>query len=312
MFGSKKNKKDEKTKDFLEQIHQQRDTFESSMDEARERRKRIHGDVCQLTKNTEELSVHAKLNTKEASEAIQGFDVLSEDILQVIEEYAQLAGKIQHQSKTATSLVESNKHFTSPAKHLAEVSKAMSVNAKAYEKQVDDAAEYGSRMVALVADVSNEAKRLGESGKDIAVIADAMQQTNVFYEKALTAMKEDAIVAQARVLELEETVARLISLMKDNNVGMTKLLKECQETVEFMNQSGMRDFSADLIPLRDRVVNMRNLDEEIAKCCERNKIQLSDIQEDIQNQRQELAEIESDLFYLLDAAEAQVCKAHRG
>ena len=79
-----------------------------------------------------------------------------------------------------------------------------------------------------------------------------------------------------------------------------------------MNQSGMRDFSADLIPLRDRVVNMRNLDEEIAKCCERNKIQLSDIQEDIQNQRQELAEIESDLFYLLDAAEAQVCKAHRG
>ena len=312
MFGSKKNKKNEKTNDVLEHIHQQRDVFESSMDEARERRKRVYGDVCQLMKNTEELSVHAKLNIGEAAVAIEGFDVLSEDILRAIEEYVQLVGKIEHQSQTATALVESNKHFTSPAKHLAEVSKAMSVHAKAYEKQVEDAAEYGSRMEALAVDAANEAKKLGESGKDIAVIADAMQQTTLLYGKSLTAMKDEAIAAQARISELEETVARLISLMKDNNVGMTKLLKESQDTEKFMNQAGMRDFSADLIPLRDRVVNMRNLDEEIAKCCERNKIQLSDIQEDIQNQRQELAEMESDLFYLLDSAEAQVCKAHRG
>ena len=61
-----------------------------------------------------------------------------------------------------------------------------------------------------------------------------------------------------------------------------------------------------MIQIRDKVVAIRNLDEEIAKNAERSKIQLSDIQEDVQNQKQEIAEIESDLLHLLDSAEEQL------
>ena len=50
-------------------------------------------------------------------------------------------------------------------------------------------------------------------------------------------------------------------------------------------------------------MKIRNLDEEIAKCVERSKIQMSDIQEDLQNQKHDLAEMESDLLHLLDSAE---------
>lgn len=276
MFGSKKNKRNGQIKDFFDHMKQQRVDFESSVDEVEEGRKRILSDICQLMKNTDELSVHAKLNIEEESKAIHGIDECSVDWNRAFEEYGQLEEKVQKQLQAATALVESNKHFTSPAKQLSEASKAISKSVMTYEKQLDDAIKNGMSM------------------------------------EALATMKDEAVATQARVAELEETVARLISLMKDNNVGTTKLLKKCQETVDFMEKSCMRDFSQDMISVRDKVVNMRNLDEEIAKGCERNKIQLSDIQEDIQNQKKILAEMESDLFYLLDSAEEQVCKAHRG
>ena len=123
------------------------------------------------------------------------------------------------------------------------------------------------------------------------------------YEKAAVAMKEEVEASYSKIVEMEETIAHLVALLKENNIGTAKLFKKCQETQKFMEKSSMRDFSEDLILIRDKVVNMRNLDEEIAKCAERNKIQLSDIQEDIQNQKQELAEMESDLLHLLDSAE---------
>lgn len=274
MFGSKKNKQNEQLKDFFDHMSQQRLDFESSIDEALESRKRVCSDIGQLMKNTDELSVHAKLNIEEESAAIHGIDEFSKDWEQAFREYGQLEEKVQNQLQAAMALVESNKHFTSPAKHLSEVSKAIS--------------------------------------KNMAAITDAMQQPEVSYEKAFAAVKDEAVAAQARIAELEETVAKLISLMKDNNVGTAKLLKKCQETEDFMEKSCMRDFSMDMVSIRDKVVNMRNLDEEIAKGLERNKIQLSDIQEDIQNQKKELAEMESDLSYLLDSAQEQVCKAHRG
>ena len=276
MFGSKKNKQNEQIKDILDLINQQRLDFESSVDEVEEERKRIYSDFCQLAKNTDELSVHANLNIEEASAAIHGIDESSKDWNRAFEDYRQLEEKVQEQLQAAVTLVESNKHFTSPAKQLSEASKAISKGVKNYEKQLDDAIKNGISM------------------------------------EALAIMKDEAAATQARVNELEETVSRLISLMKDNNVGTTKLLMKCQETENFMKQSCMRDFSGDLISIRDKTVNIRNLEEEIAKCLERNKIQLSDIQEDMKNQKKKLAEMESDLFYILDSAEEKVCKAHRG
>ena len=98
-------------------------------------------------------------------------------------------------------------------------------------------------------------------------------------------------------------IDELIALMKESNVGTAKLFKKCHETYKFVEKSSMRDFTEDLVLIRDKVVNVRNLDEEIAKSGERSKIQLGDIQEDIQNQKKLLSEMESDLLYLLDSTE---------
>lgn len=306
MFGSKRNKRDEQLKDFFDRIYQNRVTFETSVGQVESGRKRIYKDICQVMNDVNELATHAMLNIEEEAKAIHSVDAFSKELRGAVEEYAQLKEEIDHQLQTATALVEENKHFTSPAKYLSEVPNTWKQNCKSYEKQLDDMTEYGKQMGVLALNAAIEAGRLGEGGRSFVLAAEEIRQTAVSYEKAAVAMKEEVIASQAKIEEMEETIVHLIALLKENNVGTAKLFKKCQETKKLVDQSGMRDFSEDLILIRDKVVNIRNLDEEIAKGTERAKIQLSDIQEEVQNQKQELAEMESDLFHLLDSAEAQL------
>ena len=306
MFGSKRNRRDDQIKDIFDHIYQQRVTFETSVGQVEEGRKRVYNDICQVMTNSNQLVTNAMLNIEEESAMIHRIDEFSKELIGALDEYGQLKMEVDNQLQVATALVEDNKHFTSPAKYLSEVPGAMKQQCQSYEKQLDEMTEYGKRMGVLALNAAIEAGRMGDSGRTFVLAAEEIRQTAVSYEKAATTMKEEVEASREKIAELEETVAHLISLMKENNVGTAKLFKKCQETQKFMEQSGMRDFSEDLILIRDKVVNIRNLDEEIAKCGERNKIQLSDIQEDIQNQKQELAEMESDLLYLLDSAEEQL------
>jgi len=302
MFGSKR-KRDEQIKDIFDHIYQQRVNFETSVGQVESGRNRVYQDICQVMTSTNELTTHAMLNIEEESKTICEIDAFSKELIGAVEEYGQLRTEIENQVKTATALVEDNKHFTSPAKYLSEVPASLKQTCQSYENQLDEMMDYGKRMGVLALNAAIEAGRMGESGKGFVLAAEEIRQTAVSYEKAAAAMKEEVETSYKKIAEMEETIAHLVALLKENNIGTAKLFKKCQETQKCMEKSSMRDFSEDLILIRDKVVNMRNLDEEIAKCAERNKIQLSDIQEDIQNQKQELAEMESDLLHLLDSAE---------
>lgn len=304
MFG-KKRKRDEKYKDIFDHIYQKRVTFETSVSQVETGRERVHEDICHVMKSANQLTTYAMLNIEEESKVLQNMDDLSKDLIGAVEGYGQLEKEIRKQVKTVTALVEENKHFTTPAKYLSEVPNALKHNCQSYEEQLDAMTEYGKRMGVLALNAAIEAGRMGESGRGFVLAAEEIRQTAVSYEKAAISMKEEVEASRLKIAEMEETIAHLIALMKDNNVGTTKLLKKCQETKSCMEKTGMRDFSEDMIQIRDRIVAIRNLDEEMAKTAERSKIQLSDIQEDIQNQKQELAEMESDLLHLLDSAEEQ-------
>lgn len=305
MFGSKRNKRDDQMKNIFDHIYQQRVTFETSVGQVEDGLKRVYGDLCQVMNNTNQFVTHAMLNIEEESALVHTIDDFSKELLHMEDEYAQMKAEVDHQFQTVTELVEENKHFTSPAKYLSEVPNEMRRSSQIYQEQLDTMIEQGKRMEVLALNAAIEAGRMGQIGRSFVLAAEEIRQTATGLEKTISDMKEEVESSNKRILELEDMVTRLVSLMKDNNLGTAKLLKKCQDTKNCMEKSGMRDFSDDLILIRDRVVNIRNLDEEIAKCGERNKIQLSDIQEDLQNQKQELAEMESDLLYLLDTAEEQ-------
>lgn len=305
MFGSKRNKNENRIREIFDRIYQQRVTFETSLTQVEDGRECIYNDIEQVMTNTTQIVNNAMLNIEEESAMILTIDDFSRELKSSLDKYGNVENEIVAQLKAAAALVEQNKHFTTPAKYLSEVPNALKQTCESYEKQLDDMTEQGKRMGVLALNAAIEAGRLGETGKSFVLAAEEIRQNAVNCEKAAITMKEEVEASKEKIAELEETIQHLISLLKDNNIGTAKLFKKCHETQNFMANSSIPDFSDDLIFLRDKVVNMRNLDEEIAKCGERNKIQISDIQEDMQNQKQDIAEMESDLLHLLDSLEEQ-------
>ena len=304
MFG-RRNKKEEHIRNMFDYIYQQRVTFETSVGQVEEGRERIHKDIEPVVVNTTEMVNHAMNNIEEASALIHEIDEFSKVLSGGLDEFGQFKKEIQEQLQAASELIEGNKHLTTPSKYLSEVPNNMKETYASYEQQLDDMVGYGKQMGVLALNAAIEAGRLGESGRSFMIAAEEIRQTAVNYEKAAEDMKAEVAASHEKIEELEETISHLIGLLRENTIGSAKLFKKCQETKNSMEQRGMKDYSDDLISIRGKVVKVRNLDEEIAKCGERNQILLSDIQDDIQSQKQEITEMESDLLHLLDVAEEQ-------
>ncbi len=301
MFGNKKNKIiKEQRRILLAQITENKEGFDADVTQMEESGKRIQADISQVIDNSSSLVEHAMLNIDEESKLLQTIDVLSENLKTAAEAYDNLRLLIGKQLEATTALVEENKHYTSPAKYLSEVPGNLRAASVSYTGQLLQMEEDGRRMSVLALNAAIEAGRMGEEGKQFVAASEEIRQTALEFEKKAVVMREELEHSQERIAELEDIVGRLVALMKENNMGTTRLLKKCQESSRAMEKAAMRNFSEEMILVRDKVVGLRNLDEEIAKCGERNKIQLGDVQEEVLSQENQLKELESDISYMLD------------
>lgn len=305
MFGIRKNKLEEYIRTCLDEIKGQRHVFDADVARVEDIRKEIYKDVCQVMENTNDLAVYTMQNIEEESALIHNIDEFSKELRTSVDEYGQFKEVLAEQMKAVTTLVEENKHFTTPAKYLSEAPAGLRQSCQVYDERLDEMAENGRKMGVLALNAAIEAGRMGDTGKQFVAAAEEIRQTAVEYEKTAQELKEEVEASRKKIAEMEDVILRMISLVKESNKGTTRIFKKCQEVAKLMQNSSMRDYSEDMISIRDKVVGIRNLDEEVAKCGERNKIQLSDIQEELQTQKKEMAELESDLSYLLDTLEEQ-------
>lgn len=307
MFGNKKSKiLEEQNKALMEELTGRKEYLNTDMEQMEAAGKRVLADISQVMENSNSLVDNAMLNVEEESKMIHSIDDFSQELKSAVEEFEKLRTMVEKQYEATIALVEENKHYTTPAKHLTETPGNMRTVSAAYIKQLEEMEEDGRNMSVLALNAAIEAGRMGDSGKQFVTASEEIRQTALAYEKKAAGMREELECSQRRIAELEEVVNRLVALMKDNNMAATRLLKKSQETYKAVQTSSMRDFSEDMVLIRDQVVGMRNLDEEIAKCGERNKIQLSDVQEDVTNQKNQLAELESDISYMFDMIEEQM------
>ena len=306
MFGNKKNKIEEQIREAFSGIAGQRAQFENRVVQLTDGEKRIHGDVCQVMQNANDLVNHAMANVDEEAALVHTIDEFSKELRTAVADYHQVTELVAKELETVMNLVEENKHFTSPAKYLTEAPATIKQNYQSYNETLSEMAENGRQMGVMALNAAIEAGRMGDSAKQFVAVSEEIRQMASNYEKAALTMKDELADSKAKIEELEEMIHHMVALVKDSNVGTTKLFKKCQETNQAVKKSSMRDFSDDMILIRDKVVSLRNLDEEIAKCGERCKIQLSDVQEDVLQQKNAAAELESDLSYLFDSAEEQL------
>lgn len=306
MFGNKKAKYEEQKNAILSEIHEQRENLENRVSEVEEICTCMHAEVCQVMENTNDLVNHVMLNVEEESILLHSMDEFSKDLKAVVDEYALLQEAVEQQLKAATALVEENKHYTTPAKYLTETPNVLRETYQGFETHLDEMTDYGKKMGVLALNAAIEAGRMGDGGKQFVAAAEEIRQNALLYEKAAVSIKEELESSKEKIGELEEMIHHMVSLLKESNMGTARLMKKSQETNKMMQNTSMRDFTEDMIILRDKVVGLRNLDEEVAKIGERNKLQLSDIQEDILSQKKEITEVESDISHLLDTAEERL------
>ena len=84
---------------------------------------------------------------------------------------------------------------------------------------------------------------------------------------------------------------QLVTLLKDNNVATGKLMKQCNDTAKFIEKTSIHTLSEGMSPFRDQIIGLKNVEEEIVKAEERNRMQMSDIREEMVAQQKNENEI---------------------
>lgn len=305
MFG-RKNKREEQIKEAFAQVLEYKEACESRVTCIEESSEHMQEDVKQVLENINTLSDYAMQNIEEESALLHKVDDFSKDMQTVLEDYTELTELVKQHHESVVALVEENKHYTTPAKYLSEAPAAFRKDYQEYATKMGTLAENGRQMSVMALNAAIEAGRMGESGKQFVAVSEEIRQTALDYEKVAIAMQEELMEAQKRLDEVEEFVHRFVTLIKDGNIATTKLMKKSMELNKKAKRTVDRDFAEDMISMRDHIVAMRNLDEEISKTSERNQIQLTDVKEELLAQKKECREFESDISFLFEEVQKKI------
>lgn len=83
----------------------------------------------------------------------------------------------------------------------------------------------------------------------------------------------------------------MVTLLKENNVAMTKLMKSCQEAARQAQEWNRLKPCPNFKEMENQIVVLRNADEEIAKSEERNRMQMEDFTEEMESQKKNFDEL---------------------
>ncbi|MBR4026037.1 MAG: hypothetical protein IKJ01_00580 [Lachnospiraceae bacterium] len=306
MFGSRKRKSSlEQSKQIFLQIAEKKEGFEANYAQITEESKRMQMDVSQIYENTHNLVERATINVETEATILQIVNKMAVDITAIQKEYRELCILLEKQLEAEVSLVEEQKHYTTPAKYLTEVPSMFRGYNQLYMKLLEEMEEHEKQIGVLALNAAIEAGRLGEDAKQFIDVAEEIRQNVIKYEEKINIMQEELEASNRQIEILENTIQSFIALLRNNNKSTTRLLKWAQEIVKKAKNSVIDKFTDNTLSLRDKVVGLRNMDEEIVKSGERNKIQLGDIKEELQAQKKELTEVAEKFFDIFQLIEKQ-------
>ena len=301
MFGNKKKLSQEEIQRLqdsleegrllLEEVAKQQEVFESDREAIAQSKQHLTEDVEQAAQNSKDVMEYAKQNVGQAADLSIELEEKAHTAQKAFEEYKEICNQIEKQVNGCCQAVEQNKHFTTPSKILGELPAELKSQNEAYLEELDAMGDYGKQMSVLSLNAAIEAGRMGESGRGFVSAAEEVRGYAKQYEKSVTLLKEKVASSEAKIDKLDENIHHIISLLKDNNVAITKLMRECQTLKKTVENSATCDFSKDFRRIRDEIVGMKNAEEEIIKAEERNLMQYEDIRGEVESQERNEQEI---------------------
>ncbi len=293
MFGNKNKFKGEleEASAVIEQIVDLQRDFSVGLEEIQGAQTRMNADLNQLSYNVDEAGSFAKNNIDVAASLKKQFSECQEEMEATENKYHAVCDKVKAQYETSMELVEGNKHFTSISKNLSEMPGGLREQVLSYQKDLEEMSGFSKQMGVLALNAAIEAGRLGETGKSFVLAAEEVRNYASEFERAANKLADRMQTSNEQIQKLEDEVHHLVALLKDTNVSSTKIMKSCKDTDDTIKQAGYRDFSADIADMKEQLTGIINAQEEMIKMEERNRIQISDIQEEMNMQNNSINEI---------------------
>lgn len=287
---------------ILEECAAKKGVIEGEFSELQESREQMEVDLNQVSENIGNVSDYARQTIDMTASLSHTLDQYREDMQKAEQEYSDICGQIGKIAEDSQRLVEENKHFTSPSKYMSEAPAVLREQNTACFRELDVMGDYGKQMGVLALNAAIEAGRMGESGRQFVNAAEDIRTFSMKYEESVKTLRSMVEGSNERIAELEETVHHLVGLLKENNIAASKLMKSCRNNQKKVEDASIRSFSADVTSMKEQLTGIRNMEEELLKCEERNRMRVSDIEEEVLTQQKSTQELRSEIEPVLIAA----------
>lgn len=269
---------------FFHKMANAKEYLDANVAEIKDSRRQVEQEITQVNDNvsTEMGYVSDNINI-EASMIFETENIVSQMRLSNQDVDSLKAGITKLHEKTI-EIVDSNKHYTTPSKVLQDLPADILEQNKRYQEQLGYMAEYSKQMGVLALNAAIEAGRMGKNGMQFVESAEQIRLYVANYNNSIDVFKNYIAESNDKVAKLEEQIKHLISLLKDNNVASGKLMKQCEDLERAANSISYDDYVNRIDSVRTELVGVKNIDEEILKTEERNRMQISDMEAEFEAQ----------------------------
>ena len=225
-----------------------------------------------------------------------------EEIEQQMQQNGVFMEQVKGQNEKVVEIVENNKHFTTPMKHISEAPQALREMRQALGERAERMEELSKTMGVLALNSAIEAGRMGESGTRFVTAAEQVRAYADDYEQEALALKDQLGEAEERIASLEEQVHHLNELLKENNISMGKLYRDCAQNMAAYEtgQIGLRGLIQDTAVARADVLQ-QSADENV-RAREAFLKYVSGMQEELAEQKSSADELENVCKSILQSA----------
>lgn len=202
-------------------------------------------------------------------------------------------GQVKKQNEKVVEIVESNKHFTTPMKHISEAPAAFKEERQKLLERADRMVEFSKNMGVLSLNAAIEAGRMGEAGSSFIAAAEEVRSFSEKYEKEALELQEQLAKSQERIAGLEEQIHHLNELLKENNISMGRLYKDCLQSMATYEtqQIDIRNLVSDTVV--GRTDALQQSERECVKTEEKMLLQMGDLLGEIKEQKNCADELET-------------------
>lgn len=303
MFGGKKEKMlEEELSAAKEVIERQRGIFlamTGQKDNTEEQFARMTASHAQMERDIAQVEEHMRHIFELAGSSADTAGEIHNALIEVNNgigtfdvNHSVFAGQVKAQNEKVMEIVEKNKHFTTPMKYISEMPTALKEEQSALHERADRMVELSKNMSVLSLNAAIEAGRMGESGSRFIAAAEDVRSLSESYEQEAEALSGQLEKTDGRIAELLEQVHHLNELLKENNISMGRLYKDCLQSMAAY-EAGQINLRS-LIPenVVGRADALRQAEQENAKIEERVLLQLGDIRDELTEQKSSADELE--------------------